>query len=104
MELSSPEETVSAGAAAVLHQAPRTGALPRLGASGLPGGTGIASCDQPNPSALPVQTHSPPTADADRVGFWVITAGLVGLFLKLSIAFNTFGTNDVVTFYSFARS
>src|ERR1700731_748959 len=35
---------------------------------------------------------------------WIISAALVTLFLKLGIAYNTFGTNDTVTFYSFARS
>jgi uncharacterized membrane protein len=34
----------------------------------------------------------------------IIGAALVALFLKLIIAYNTFGTNDVATFYMFARS
>jgi hypothetical protein len=34
----------------------------------------------------------------------VLGAALVALFLKLSIAYNTFGTNDVAAFYMFARS
>ena len=37
-------------------------------------------------------------------GTWVMLAALVACVLKLAIAYNTFGTNDVVTFYSFARS
>jgi uncharacterized membrane protein len=43
---------------------------------------------------------------ADRIesAVWVVGAALVGLFIKLTIAYNTFGTNDVVTFYMFARS
>lgn len=35
---------------------------------------------------------------------WVIGAALVALFVKLAIAYNTFGTNDVAAFYMFARS
>jgi hypothetical protein len=35
---------------------------------------------------------------------WIIGAALVALLLKLAIAYNTFGTNDVATFYMFARS
>src|SRR5256885_10726260 len=34
----------------------------------------------------------------------LLAAAFVGSFLKLAIAYNTFGTNDAVTFYSFARS
>ena len=34
----------------------------------------------------------------------IIGAALVALFLKLSIAYYTFGTNDVAAFYMFARS
>jgi hypothetical protein len=34
----------------------------------------------------------------------VIGAAITGLFLKLLLAYNTMGSNDVVTFYSFARS
>ena len=36
--------------------------------------------------------------------FWVLTAALVAFVLKLVIASNTLGTNDVITFYEFARS
>lgn len=34
----------------------------------------------------------------------IIAAALVALFFKLVIAFNTFGTNDVVTFYEFGKA
>ena len=34
----------------------------------------------------------------------IVAAAFVAFFLKLAIAYNTFGTNDVVTFYMFARS
>jgi len=40
----------------------------------------------------------------DRYAVWIVGAALVGLFLKLAIAYSTIGTNDVVTFYGFARS
>src|SRR4029077_17530213 len=35
---------------------------------------------------------------------WIIRAALVAFFIKLAIALNTFGTNDVASFYVFARS
>jgi len=44
------------------------------------------------------------SAARNRATVWIIGAALVGLFLKLAVAYNTFGTNDVITFYSFARS
>ena len=36
--------------------------------------------------------------------FWIIGAALVAFAIKLAIALNTFGTNDVAAFYVFARS
>jgi uncharacterized membrane protein len=36
--------------------------------------------------------------------FWIIGAALVAFVIKLAIALNTFGTNDVAAFYIFARS
>jgi Glycosyltransferase family 87 len=35
---------------------------------------------------------------------WIVATALVALFLKLAIAYNTFGTNDVASFYMFALS
>ena len=35
---------------------------------------------------------------------FVVATGFVAFFLKLAIAYNTFGTNDVTTFYMFAGS
>ena len=35
---------------------------------------------------------------------WIFGAALVALFVKLAIAFNTFGTNDVAAFYLYAKS
>lgn len=40
----------------------------------------------------------------DRETILIIAAALVGFFIKLAIAFNTFGTNDVASFYMFAGS
>jgi hypothetical protein len=34
----------------------------------------------------------------------IMAAALAGLFFKLAIAYNTFGTNDVASFYMFAGS
>src|SRR6266576_943906 len=55
-------------------------------------------------SAAMSTTSLEKSAARNRATVWIIGAALVGLFLKLSIAYNTFGTNDVITFYSFARS
>jgi hypothetical protein len=35
---------------------------------------------------------------------WIVGFGLIALMLKLVIAFNTVGTNDVVSFYGFAKA
>ncbi len=35
---------------------------------------------------------------------WIVGLALIALILKLLIAFNTFGTNDVVTFYHFGKA
>ena len=40
----------------------------------------------------------------DRSIVWIFGTALVALFIKVAIAYNTFGTNDVVAFYTFARS
>jgi Gpi18-like mannosyltransferase len=40
----------------------------------------------------------------ERTTLWIVAAGLVALILKIIIASNTLGTNDVVTFYEFAKS
>jgi len=37
-------------------------------------------------------------------GVWIIGAALLAFVIKLAIALNTFGTNDVAAFYMFARS
>jgi hypothetical protein len=39
-----------------------------------------------------------------RTNLWIVGFGLMGLMLKLVIVFNTFGTNDVVTFYQFGKA
>ena len=40
----------------------------------------------------------------DRSQVWVVATALVALAIKLVIALNTFGTNDVIAFYQFASS
>ena len=35
---------------------------------------------------------------------WIVGLGLIGLMLKLVIAFNTFGSTDAVVFYTFAKA
>ena len=49
------------------------------------------------PARQQSQTH-------DRFGLWLVLAASAGLVLKMLVAYNTFGTNDVFTFYAFARS
>jgi Gpi18-like mannosyltransferase len=50
-------------------------------------------------------SHAPELASQqDRSALWIIAAGLVALTLKLAIAFNTLGSNDVVTFYSYGKA
>ncbi len=39
-----------------------------------------------------------------RAGFWIAIAALLGSALKAAVAWNTIGTNDVITFYQFAAS
>jgi len=39
-----------------------------------------------------------------RPAFWVTTLALVAFAIKIFIALNTFGTNDVAAFYTFSRS
>jgi uncharacterized membrane protein len=39
-----------------------------------------------------------------RPAFWIKTLAFVAFAIKIAIAFNTFGTNDVAAFYTFNRS
>lgn len=58
-------------------------------------------------STLPPTTEKrrePGSAPSVRPAFWVEIAAFIALVLKLVIAFNTIGTNDVVRFYQFAAS
>ena len=45
-----------------------------------------------------------PARERDRSASWIIAAALVALTLKLAIAFNTLGSNDVVTFYGYGKA
>jgi glycosyl transferase family 87 len=38
-----------------------------------------------------------------QTNLWIVGFGLIALMLKLVIAFNSFGTSDVVTFYQFGK-
>src|SRR5689334_5977655 len=49
-----------------------------------------------------VGTVAPPAAQ--RFGVWIVFAALIAMLVKLAIAYSTFGTNDAMTFYMFARS
>ena len=49
-------------------------------------------------------TRSEINENRNRYRVWIFSGALVALFLKLAIAYTTFGTNDAITFYSFARS
>jgi uncharacterized membrane protein len=57
------------------------------------------------PVAWSPQTRS--TSSARLVlppAFWITALGLIAAAIKIAIALNTFGTNDVAAFYTFARS
>src|SRR5438270_11719856 len=57
------------------------------------------------PVAWSPQTRS--TTSAWRVAppaFWITALALIATAIKIAIALNTFGTNDVAAFYAFARS
>ena len=80
------------GAAPQLHVPPaleRTGFAPEAGTPPSPDTTA---------DVLPAarQAH-------DRSATWIFAAAFVALVLKLAIAFNTIGTNDVFNFYRFGR-
>jgi hypothetical protein len=57
-------------------------------------------------AASPAAVKKPTVAleQTVRSEIWVVAAALVALVLKLLIAWNTFGTNDVISFYQFAQS
>ena len=44
------------------------------------------------------------SAGDSRATRWIIGCALIAFFLKIAIALNTFGTNDVASFYLYARS
>lgn len=53
------------------------------------------------PDSLPAKKAISAEQFRDR---WVLAAAALALLIKLLIAWNTFGTNDVLTFYVFAKS
>jgi uncharacterized membrane protein len=57
------------------------------------------------PVAWSPQTRSTISARlAVRPAFWITALAVIATAIKIAIAFNTFGTNDVAAFYTFARS
>ena len=70
-------------------------------------GTGAVNPVQSIDFAVPMSSH-------EQAGFlaqprrcrnlWIVGFGLIALMVKLVIAFNTFGTNDVVSFYIFGKA
>jgi uncharacterized membrane protein len=59
--------------------------------------------DEPSAS-VPQITPTAVARAAIRPAFWITALALVAAVLKIAIALNTFGTNDVAAFYMFARS
>jgi len=103
MELSGRFAATSAdrsGTAGVDHVAISAPA-PSIGLTSFPP-TGDASRRTPNSPIVPRPIDS--SKDSDRLSVWIVAGAIVALVVKLAIAYNTFGTNDVVTFYSFARA
>src|SRR4051794_23006910 len=65
----------------------------------------LSSSTTLEPARVPLRVSiNAPTRPRDYSTAVVIAAAIVGLCLKLAIAYNTFGTNDSLTFYAFARS
>lgn len=107
MELSSSGEPSPAGSPGLIDSpctGQPTGLISGMGASLLSTGPAPAPTNQGETSTPDLQLPRLAAHSPDRLAVWVMGAGLVGLFLKLLIAFNTFGTNDAITFYRFARS
>jgi len=69
-------------------------------------GTGAVNPAQSRDFAVALSSHegigSLPRCRSRNL--WIVGLGLVGLVLKLMIAFNTVGTNDAVTFYHFGKA
>jgi hypothetical protein len=61
-----------------------------------------ASDTSPFAQAAPSVRSRPSFLSQSRSGFWVAVASFVAFSIKLAIAWNTFGTNDVISFYQFA--
>lgn len=60
----------------------------------------------PELHAAPVGQESAPSLAARRVAaaFWIVAAATIACAIKLLVALNTFGTNDVMAFYQFGQS
>jgi uncharacterized membrane protein len=68
----------------------------------------VSTPSSPMPS--PFRVIDPPLARSPQIrlavspAFWITALALASAALKIVIALNTFGTNDVTTFYTFSRS
>ena len=66
---------------------------------------GVPLLPQPQDCTFSAETHpAAPTAQYRKMGTLIILAAVIALCLKLTISYTTLGTNDAVTFYTFARS
>jgi len=64
--------------------------------------TQTLAADGSAPAILAQSTSKP--RNAVRREVWILLSGLLALTFKLAIAWNTLGTNDVLTFYRFGES
>jgi hypothetical protein len=58
----------------------------------------------PGDRAVSLPSASIASLVASRPVFWVTMLALLATFIKITLALNTFGTNDVAAFYTFSRS
>jgi len=59
--------------------------------------TQTLAADGSAPATLAQSTSNP--RNAVRCEVWILLSGLLALTFKLAIAWNTLGTNDVISFY-----
>jgi uncharacterized membrane protein len=64
--------------------------------------TQTLAADGSPPATLAQSTSNP--RNAVRYEVWILLSGLLALTFKLAIAWNTLGTNDVISFYRFGES
>lgn len=59
---------------------------------------------QLSPADMPPTLDAAKLATARSYSIWIVGLALVAAFLKLAIAYNTIGTNDVAVFHGFAKA